>query len=134
MLNFKSFLSESIRQGLPHITTMDHDQFHHLTHGGKVHVHTTTEKTDGQAMVMGHDHEGFYTQSTGSGSEKMRHPEDYEKRAKRRAEETGKHVDLTASKAFGHIHKTLQDNHKLVNTRDFVNLINAADNQTADGC
>lgn len=107
-------ITESIRQGLPHVTSMDHDQFHNLTHGGKVHIHDTTEKTDGQAMVMGHDHEGFYTQSTGSGSEKMRHPEDYAKRVKKRAEETGKTPDYTAAKAFGHIHKTLQANHKLV--------------------
>jgi hypothetical protein len=106
-------LNESIRQGLPHITTMDHDQFHNLTHDGKVHVNDVTEKTDGQAMVMGHDHEGFYTQSTGSGNEKMRHPEDYEKRAKARAEVTGKPYDPTTSKAFGHIHKTLQANEKL---------------------
>ena len=110
----EEILTESIRQGLPHIKTMDHGQFKDLTHGGKVHVHHTTEKTDGQAMVMGHDHEGFYTQSTGSGSDKMRHPEDYAKRAKKRAEETGKKYDDTASKAFGHIHKTLQSNHKLV--------------------
>ena len=113
MLSFKSFITESIRQGLPHITTMNHEQFHHLTHGGKVHVHNTTEKTDGQSMVMGHDKEGFYTQSTGSGDEKMRHHDDYAKRAKRRAEQTGKPVDLTAAKAFGHIHKTLQSNEKL---------------------
>jgi hypothetical protein len=106
-------ITESIRQGLPHISTMDHEQFHNLTHDGKVHVNDVTEKTDGQSMVMGHDHEGFYTQSTGSGNEKMRHPEDYEKRAKARAKVTGKPYDPTASDAFGHIHKTLQANTKL---------------------
>jgi hypothetical protein len=111
---FKTFLSEaSIRQGLPHITTMDHDQFHRLTLNNKVHVNDVTEKTDGQSFKFGHDEQGFYTQSTGSGDEKMRSHEDYEKRARRRAEETGKPLDLTAAKAFAHVHKTLQANKKL---------------------
>jgi hypothetical protein len=114
MLTFKSYLTEaSIRQGLPHITTMTHDQFHGLIHSGKVHIKHTTEKTDGQTHMMGHDEHGFYTQSSGSGSEKMRKPEDYEDRAKRRAKETGKPYDPTAAKAFGHVHKVLQSNKKL---------------------
>jgi len=111
MLKFKQFINEaSIRQGLPHITSMNHDQFHNLIRSGKVHLHDMTEKTDGQTHVMGHDEHGFYTQSSGSGSEKMRKPEDFEERAKRRAKETGKEYDSTAAKAFGHIHKTLQNN------------------------
>ena len=114
MLSFKSFLAEaSIRQGLPHITTMTHDQFHNLSSGGKVHLNKVTEKTDGQTMVMGHDKEGFYTQSSGSGSDKMRHPEDYANRAKARSEITGKPFDPTSSKAFGHIHHILHSNEAL---------------------
>lgn len=115
MLRFKSFLlnEASIRQGLPHISTMTHDQFHNLTKGGKVHVDDVTEKTDGQTMMFGHDENGFYTQSSGSGSEKMRNPEDYASRAKRRSEETGKPFDPTASNAFGDIHKNLQQNKAL---------------------
>jgi len=107
-------ITESIRQGLPHITTMDHEQFQNLTHDNKVHIHTTTEKTDGQSMMIGYDGQGFYTQSTGSGNDKMRHPEDYSNRVKKRAEVTGKEPDYTAAKAFAHIHRTLQSNHKLV--------------------
>lgn len=118
MLGFKSFLSlneASIRQGLPHISTMSHEQFHNLTKGGKIHIDDVTEKTDGQTMKFGHDEHGFYTQSSGSGNEKMRHPEDYANRAKRRSEETGKPFDPTSSNAFGHIHKTLQQNKPLQN-------------------
>jgi len=114
MKTFKEFLVErSIRQGLPHVHSMDVDQFHKLTIDGKVHIHHVTEKTDGQTLKFGHDEQGFYTQSSGSGDEKMRSHEDYEKRARRRAAETGKPLDLTSSKAFGHIHKTLQANKKL---------------------
>ncbi len=114
MKTFLQYLTEAgIRQGLPHVTTMDHGQFHSLIKSGKVHLKDLTEKTDGQTLMMGHDEHGFYTQSSGSGEDKMRHPEDYEKRAKARAEATGKPFDPTASKAFGHLHATLQANKKL---------------------
>jgi len=113
-ITFKQFIAEaSIRQGLPHITSMDHHQFGALVHDGKVHLHDMTEKTDGQTHKFGYDEHGFYTQSSGSGSEKMRKPEDYQERARRRAEETGKPLDLTAASAFGHIHKILHGNQKL---------------------
>ncbi len=113
-INQEINLSEaSIRQGLPHITTMSHDQFHNLIDSGKIHLHDMTEKTDGQTHVMGYDKYGFYTQSSGSGSEKMRKPEDFAIRAKRRASETGKEYDPTSSNAFGHIHSLLQNNKKL---------------------
>lgn len=113
MLTFKSFLVESIRQGLPHINTMTHEQFHNLTSDGKVHVNKTTEKTDGQTMVFGHDDHGFYSQSSGSGNEKMRNAGDYAIRAKRRAEETGKPYNSTSSDAFNHIHHLLHSNQDL---------------------
>ena len=113
MISFKQYLSESIRQGLPHITTMDHGQFSNLIKDKKIHLHNLTEKTDGQSIKFGHDEHGFYTQSTGSGNEKMRSPEDFERRARNRAAATGKPLDLTASNAFGHIHRTLQSNEKL---------------------
>ena len=110
----KQLISEGIRQGLPHITTMDHDQFTHLTHGGKVHIEGATEKTDGSTFMFGHDHHGFYSQSSGSGSERMRNPEDYHERARRRANETGKPLDLTAANAFAKAHAALQKNKPLV--------------------
>ena len=109
-LEEKIILSESIRQGLPHITSMDHGQFSSLIKGGKVHVHDVTEKTDGMTHVMGHDEHGFYTQSSGSGSEKMRSPADFGKRAKARAEVTGKPFNPTASDAFAHVHSILAAN------------------------
>ena len=116
MKSFKQYIlisEASIRQGLPHITTMDHHQFGNLVKGGKVHLHGMTEKTDGQTHQFGWDEHGFYTQSSGSGSEKMRTPEHFEERARRRSQETGKPLDLTASNAFGHIHATLQKNKAL---------------------
>jgi hypothetical protein len=89
---------------------MTHEQFGNLTKGGRVHIHDVTEKTDGMTHQFGHDEHGFYTQSSGSGSEKMRSPEDFHKRAKRRAEETGKPYDPTAADAFAHIHRVLAAN------------------------
>lgn len=114
MINFKTFIIESIRQGLPHITTMDHKQFAALTKGGKVDISNATEKTDGSTFLMGHDENGFYTQYSGSGSEKMRKPEDYAERAQRRAKETGKPYDPTASNAFSAAHAALQKNKPLM--------------------
>lgn len=113
MLTFNEFITESIRQGLPHITTMSHEQFGNLVNHGQVHLHGMTEKTDGQSFKFGHDEHGFYTQSTGSGNEKMRTPEDYHKRVKARAEATGKEADYTAAKAFGHVHSILHANKAL---------------------
>jgi hypothetical protein len=116
MLGFSSYvqlITEGIRQGLPHITSTTHEQFSNLVKSGKVHLSDITEKTDGMTHLMGHDEQGFYTQSSGSGSEKMRNPQDYEARARRRAQETGKPFDPTASNAFGHVHKILQSNANL---------------------
>ena len=111
---FTQMLTENkVRQGLPHITTMNHEQLTSLTHGGKIHLHDMTEKTDGSTHVFGHDEHGFYTQYSGSGSEKMRSHEDYVNRAKRRAEETGKPLDLGAAHTFGHIHNVLASNKAL---------------------
>ena len=89
MLSFKHFfiLTEGIRQGLPHISTMDHDQFKNLIADKKVHIAHATEKTDGSTHVFGHDQHGFYSQSSGSGNERMRSSKDYEDRAIRRSKE-----------------------------------------------
>lgn len=106
---------EGIRQGLPHISTMDHDQFTNLIGDKKVHVAHATEKTDGSTFVFGHDEHGFYSQSSGSGNERMRSSKDYVDRATRRAQETGKPLDLTAAHAFGHAHDKLQSNSRLQN-------------------
>lgn len=119
MINtFKSIktrlLSESIRQGLPHISTMSHEQLTNLTKGGRVHLHHVTEKTDGSTFMIGHDKEGFYTQSSGSGSERMRTPQDYLDRVTKRSKETGKEPDYTGAKAFAEAHHSLQKNQKLV--------------------
>ena len=108
MLTFKTFLIEkSIRQGLPHISTMDYKQFGSLIKGGQVHLHHATEKTDAMSHLMGHDEKGFYTQSSGSSSEKMRKPGDFYIRAKKRAAETGKPYNPAIASAFANVHKQL---------------------------
>ncbi len=104
---------ESIRVGLPHVTTMDHGQTAGLLKTGKVHFNDLTEKTDGSNINFGRDEKGFYSQSSGSGNEKMYKPEDYEARARRRAEETGKPLSLHASSVFGQVHGILQNNKAL---------------------
>jgi hypothetical protein len=114
MMTLKQFfLLESIRQGLSHIHTMTHEQFGNLIADKKIHIHHVTEKTDGATHKFGYDEHGFYSQSSGSGAEKMRSKQDYETRAKRRAAETGKPLDFTASTAFGHVHEILQKNSHL---------------------
>ncbi len=120
MLSFSQFLNESalltegIRQGLPHILTMHHDDFHNLVKGGRIDMTHKTEKTDGSTHIMGYDKDGFYTQSSGSGNEKMRQPGDYAARATRRSQETGKPLDLTGSNMFDHAHATLMKNKTLM--------------------
>lgn len=115
MRTVAQILSEGIRQGLPHITTMNHKQFGDLIGSGHIKLHDITEKTDGSAHKFGYDEHGFYTQYTGSGNEKMRSPADYVARAKKRAAETGDPLDLGASKTFGHIHSVLHSNDALQN-------------------
>jgi hypothetical protein len=92
---------------------MNHEQFKGLIHDKKVHIHDATEKTDGIPHVMGHDEHGFYTQSSISGSEKMRKPEDYHERSKRRAKETGREYNPGPANSFGHIHKIMASNKAL---------------------
>jgi hypothetical protein len=113
MLSFRKFITEGIRVGLPRITSMDHEQFTNLVKGGKVHIEGATEKTDGSTFQFGHDEHGFYSQSSGSGSERMRNPHDYAERATRRSQETGKPLDLTAANAFAAAHHALQTNQAL---------------------
>ena len=125
MQRFKSFITEaSIRQGLPYLystktaagndtPSLNTDQFHHLTKGGKVHIHGVTEKTDGQTFKMGHDEHGFYTQHSGSGDEKIRTAQGHIDRAKRRAQETGKPYEPTAPEAFAKFHAALHANKPL---------------------
>jgi len=113
MLSFRKFIIEGIRVGLPSIPNMDHGQFSNLVKGGKVHIQNATEKTDGSTFQFGHDEHGFYSQSSGSGSERMRNPSDYAERATRRSQETGKPLDLTGAHAFAAAHHALQCNQAL---------------------
>ena len=51
---------------------MKDKEYEKLVVDGWLHIHNVTEKTDGMCFVMGYDEEGFYTQSSGSGNERMR--------------------------------------------------------------
>jgi hypothetical protein len=93
---------------------MDHQQTADLIKGGKVHLHDITEKTDGTVGVIGHDEHGIYTQSTGSGAEKMRHPEDYHKRVAEQAAKKGVEPNYTAADSFAKFHRAVQSNAALV--------------------
>lgn len=123
MLSFKSFLTE-IRQGLPHVystrtdkgndtPSLTPEQFRATTAGGKVHIHSVTEKTDGQTFKMGYDEHGFYTQHSGSGDERIRTGQGHIERAKRRAKETGKEYSPEAHEAFAKFHDALHSNKAL---------------------
>lgn len=116
MLGFSSYIqliTEGVRQGLPHITTMDHDQFSSLVKGGKVHVHKVTEKSDGIPHEFGYDEKGFYTRSKGTGEEKVRSPQQYHDLAKKKAEGGRSVYNPDKADTFGHIHKTLASNQAL---------------------
>ena len=124
MLRFKSFIVESVRQGLPHMystktakgnatPSLSTSQFATTTKGGKLHINDVTEKTDGQTFKIGHDEHGFYTQHSGSGDEKIRTAQGHIERAKRRAKETGKPYESTGPEAMAKFHKALQNNEGL---------------------
>jgi len=118
MIKFKAFLTslnEGVRTGLPHITTMDTDQFHHLSRTGKIHIHDVTEKSDGMPHEFGHDEHGFYTRSKASGEAKVRTPEEYHHIAKEKAKKTGNPYNKDKADSFAHIHRSLQNNKALTN-------------------
>lgn len=102
------------RQSLPHIHSMTFDQFDRLIKHGKIYIDEVTEKTDGQAFVIGCDQFGFYSMSSGSSDQKMRNPEDYEKRA-RAQWWLGRNYNGKAVAAFGHIHQTISSNSPFIN-------------------
>ena len=122
MLSFNQFVTEaSIRQGLPHISStttekgnatpsLSTEDFEKTTKGGKIHLGNITHKTDGQTFKFGHDEQGFYTQHSGSGDEKIRTAQGHIDRAKRRAQETGKEYSPVAPQAMAKFHEALHKN------------------------
>lgn len=110
---FREFITEGVRQGLPHITTMNHDQFSNLVSGGKIHVNKVTEKTDGIPHEFGYDEKGFYTRTKGTGEEKVRSPQQYHDLAKKKAEGGRSTYNPDKANTFGHIHSTLFNNSQL---------------------
>jgi hypothetical protein len=124
ILSFKHFISESVRVGLPHLystktekgnetPSLSTDQFEKSTKGGKLHINNVTEKTDGQTFKFGHDEQGFYSQHSGSGDEKIRTGQGHIDRAKKRAAETGREYSPEAPTAFAKFHDALHGNKAL---------------------
>ena len=111
-LNLIKLIREA-RKSLPHITTMDHNDFGNLVDRGHISLKKVTEKTDGSAFKIGHDEQGFFTQYSGSGGEKMRSRHDYFRRSIQRSKETGRPLDLGAAKVFADTHRKLEANQKL---------------------
>lgn len=126
MYGFKTFLAEGIRVGIPHIlpyTTPNGNPAPSLTHeqlgqflpkDGKLRLGKITEKTDGQTFRIGYDHDGFYTQHSGSGSEKIRQPEGHLERAIRQNPKGLTPEQIKVQEAFGKFHKSLQSNKELI--------------------
>lgn len=119
MLNFLGYISlineaaGGVRQGLPHVTTMSHDQFSNLVNGGQIHIHKVTEKTDGIPHEFGYDEGGFYTRSKGTGEAKVRSAEEYHDLAKKKAEGGRSVYNPDKANTFGHIHRMLASNSNL---------------------
>lgn len=116
MLSFiqhRELITEGVRQGLPHITTMTHDQLSSLVKGGKIHVDKVTEKTDGIPHEFGYDEKGFYTRSKGTGEAKVRSPQEYHDLAKKKAEGGKSVYNPDKANTFGHIHSMLHGNQAL---------------------
>lgn len=125
MIGFNTFLNEgNVRQGVKHIystttakgnqtPSLSVDDFKNTVKGGKIHIHSVTEKTDGQAFKLGYDNSGFYTQHSGSGAEKIRNARGHIDRAKKRAKETGKPYHPTGPEAMAKFHHALHTNKKL---------------------
>lgn len=105
----------SIRRGIPHLLppkatspSITDGQVRALLEPGYISLINVTEKTDGQTFIIGFDADGFYTQSSGSGKEKMREGVDYVKRAEER------NNNLKVANAFKIFHDHLGDNYKLL--------------------
>jgi uncharacterized protein YeaO (DUF488 family) len=105
---FSQIITEDkLRSGLPHIRDLNHEHFGHLI--GKGHIKgDVTEKSDGQAFEVGHDHEGFYTRT--SRSDRIRHAGGYKEAAHKRF---GDNMDPSISKFHDDIHRSLHSNETL---------------------
>lgn len=108
----------NIRQGIPHLfstkttkgnltpSISDYD-FQKIIENGKVSLRNVTEKTDGQTMIIGYDHDGFYTRSSGTSDIRVRDGAQYITRARQRGN------SIEAACAFGEFHHALRRNKDL---------------------
>lgn len=108
----------SIRRGIPHLyreagrdgkryDLTDEQVRTLLGDDWVVHIDRVTEKTDGQTMMIGWDHDGFWSKNSGSGDDKMRLGVHYVDRAKARGN------DVSAAMAFGSFHNAMKKNDRL---------------------
>lgn len=117
------------RQGIPHLMsvvtpkgnkapTVSEEEFNALFTDGKMLIDRITEKTDGQAWIIGYDELGFFTKHSGSGDEKARQGTDHIRRAVNRAEKTGKPYNHMVHEAFSAFHNELHNNRELIRLLD----------------
>ena len=112
MIKFRRFLVESVRMGLPHITTMAHDQFGNLIKHGSFQISNVTEKTDGMPHEFGYDEGGFYTRTKPTGETKVRSRAHYEQLLQAKASERFPYKPEKAN-TYSHIHEILHNNPEL---------------------
>lgn len=107
------------RQGLRHLKDLYDHEILSLITDNKIVLDSVTEKTDGASFVLHYDEHGFGTQSSGSGSEIMRDPYDYIRRATR----NGKTTIAKSVPAFMRFHEELMNNQTFLDIMKDVRLI-----------
>lgn len=112
MIKFRTFLLEAVREGLPHPSTMSHEQFGNLIKHGSFDISNVTEKTDGMPHEFGYDEQGFYTRTKPTGEHKVRSREHYEQLLRAKASEKYPYKQDKAN-TFSHIHELLHNNPEL---------------------
>lgn len=101
------FISEPAKDGKRYDLTID-QVISLIDIDGLLHLSEITEKTDGQTFMMGFDDDGFWTQNSGSGDNRMRRGHDYVARAVQRGN------SIKAASAFSSFHDALNMNDDLL--------------------
>ena len=107
------------RQGIPHLKDLHDEDILSLIVDNRIHLSSVTEKTDGASFVFHYDENGFGTQSSGSGSEIMREPDDYIRRATR----NGKTSIAKSVPAFMRFHEELMNNQAFLDIMKEARLV-----------
>lgn len=106
---------KSVRRTIPHLHTMSWNELALLIGKGHIDLSCVTEKTDGWTIRVGKDAEGFWSQNSASGKNKMRTGQAYFDRAKLVHQTTGRRPSVQVAQCFGVIHEVLSQNAALLN-------------------